>query len=393
MGAGGGKLTSKLPIAKFECLNCKHSDHRMSARGVGELAEGECPKCGKDMKVVGREAPEWLVEPLNIVGKHFEIFDLVAYDDRMELEVAARNPKRSFRSLMRVAKKKGYLPMLRRRRDELKLWVMKYPRLGKENIVINFLLFWATILSTFTAGYFLLFDREPMSAFLFSGAIMFMLSAHETGHLIAARRNGVESTLPYFIPAPFWPLGTLGAIAKAKSPIPTKEALIEIGSLGPLLGFLVAIPLTGLGLMFSEPGGSELWFQLPIFSLLQVLTFGHIPATVELNPLAFAGWVMLVVTMLNLLPVGQFDGGHVARGLLDRDRHYTLTRVLSLSLIFFGALFSIPLLIIPGFFAFFFFRDHHPGPLDDVSDLSKGQRLLAAATFIVFLLCLPLPAR
>lgn len=381
----------ELPVAKFECLNCKYSDHRMSAREVGELTHGECPKCSGDMKVVSREPPEWLAEPLKLVGEHFGILDFISSKDRMELEVTARDPKRSFRSLLSAAKRRGYLPALRGREDELKLLVMKQPPVSKENIAVNFLLLGATILSTFTAGYFLLFDRNPLYAGLFSGAIMLLLSTHEFGHKIAARRNGVESTLPYFIPVPFLPLGTLGAVIKIKSPIPTKEALVEMGASGPIFGFLVALPLTTIGLMLSKPDpeGISLWFVPAIFAVLQLFTLGQMPAMMDLNPLAFAGWVMLVVTMLNLLPAGQFDGGHVARGLLDRERHYTLTRILGFSLILFGLF--LPFLFFFGFIILFVFRGYHSGALDDVSELSKHQRSLAALTFIVFLLCLPLP--
>lgn len=379
----------KPPVAKFECLSCKHSDYRMSTREVGGLTPGECPKCGKDMEVVAGEVPEWLGEPLKLVSEHFEIFDFVALDGRVELDVTAPDPKQSFRSLLGVAKEKGYLPMIRAKGPELRLLVTKYPQVGKENIAINFLLFWATVLSTFAAGYFGLFDRNLLYACLFSGAIMFMLSAHELGHKIAARRNDVRSTLPYFIPVPFipFPLGTLGAVIRIKSPIPTKEALVEMGASGPLLGFLVALPITAIGLAQNPTGPFE--FAPAIFAILQLLTYGRTPVGGELNPLVFAGWVMLLITMLNLLPAGQLDGGHVARGLLGRERHYKLTRALGLSLMLLGVF--LPFLFFFGFIIFLLFRDYHTGALDDVSDLSEQQRSLAALAFVVFLLCLPMP--
>jgi len=126
--------------------------------------------------------------------------------------------------------------------------------------------------------------------------------------------------------------------------------------------------------------------------MLQLLTFGHVPAGMEINPLAFAGWVMLFVTMFNLLPAGQLDGGHIARGLMSRERHYRLTRRLGFSLILFGLFFpQLPLWIF-GFLILLLFRSYHTGALDDVSKLSKNQKLLAAAAFIVFLLCLPIPS-
>lgn len=383
----------KLPVAKFECLSCKYSDYRMSAQEVGELIPGECPRCGGNMKVAARGPSKWLVEPLALVAEHFEVSDFVTSKDRIEFEVTAPNSKRSFRSLLGVAKQKGYIPVMREREGELRLIVMKSPRISRGNIAVNLILLGATFLTTFAAGYFLIFDGKTLHAVLFSGAIMLMLGTHELGHKIAAWRNGVESTLPYFIPAPTM-LGTLGAVIRIKSPIPTKEALVEMGASGPLLGFLVALPLTTIGLMLSKPDpeGFSLWFTPAIFGMLQLLTFGHVPAGMAINPLAFAGWVMLLVTMFNLLPAGQLDGGHVARGLMSRERHYRLTRRLGFSLILFGLFFpQLPLWIF-GFLILLLFRSYHTGALDDVSKLSKNQKLLAAAAFIVFLLCLPIPS-
>jgi len=378
----------KLPVAKFECLKCKHSDYRMSAQEVGELVPSECPRCGKDMKVVAKEPPKWLAELLALVAKHFEISDFVTSKDRIELEVAAPDSKRSFRSLLDATKRKGFLPVMRGREGELRLIVMRYPRISRGNIAINLLLLGATFLTTFAAGYFWIFDGKTLYAALFSGTIMLMLGAHELGHKIAAWRNGVESTLPYFIPAPTM-LGTLGAVIRIKSPIPTKEALVEMGASGPLFGFLVALPLVTIGLM-QNPAAPDFGFVPAIYAMLQLLTFGHMPVG-EPNPLAFAGWVVLLVTMFNLLPAGQLDGGHIARGLMGRGWHYGLTRALGFSLLFSGLFIpGIPLWIF-GFLILLLFRGYHVGALDDVSKLSKRQKSLAAATFIVFLLCLPIP--
>lgn len=380
------------PVAKFECLSCEYSDYRMSARKIGELIPGECPKCKGDMKVVSRGPPDWLVEPLRFVGKHFEISDFIVSKDRTEFEVTARDPKRSFRSLLTGAKRRGYLPVLRGREGELKLSMMNYRRIPRENIIINFLLFGATILTTFLVGYFLLFDQRLIYGMLFSGAIMFMLSTHELGHKIAARRHGVDSTLPYFIPGPTI-LGTFGAFIRIKSPIPTKEALVEMGASGPLLGFFVAIPLTLVGLALSSPTpeGALLPYTTPAFAMMQLVTFGHISSAVNLNPLAFAGWVMMIVTALNLMPAGQLDGGHVTRGLLSKEGHYNLTRLLGFSLLIFGLFLFSPLLWIWGFFILILFGGYHVGALDDVSKLGKHQRLLAIVALVVFLFCFPIP--
>lgn len=381
-------------VRKFECLSCKYSDYRMSSREVGEIIPNECPRCGKDMAVVEMKPPDWLAEPLELVSKHFDIMDFVAWKDRIEVEVTARNPKQSFRSLFSVSRQKGYLPVMREKEGELKIVVLRYPKVKPGNILINLLLLGATFLTTFAAGYFLLFPGHASYAALFSCAIMLMLGAHEMGHKIAAWRNGIETTMPYFIPAPTF-LGTFGAVISIKSPIPTKEALVEIGAAGPLSGFAMAIPLTILGLMLSSPDSAGFTLPLPmvpaIFAILQLGVFGCIPTGLALNPLAFAGWVVLLLTMFNLLPAGQLDGGHVARGLMSRERHYTLTRTLGFTLFLTGIFFPGFPLWFWGFIIILLFRGYHTGALDDVSRLSGRHKTLAIAALVVFLLCLPVP--
>lgn len=383
----------ELPVRKFECLSCKYSDYRMSTREVGEIVPNECHRCGKDMQVVGAGYPNWLVGLLGFVLKHFDVLDFVAVDGRIEAEVTAQDPKSSFRALLNLSKPRGYLPVMREHEGELRLALFKSPKAKKEKIAINLLLIVATFLTTFVVGYFLLFDSQASQAALFSCAIMLMLGVHEMGHKIAAWRNGVESTLPYFIPAPPPFIGTFGAVINIKSPIPTREALVELGASGPLLGFIVALPLTVVGLMLSnpDPNGTALLFTPAIFAVLQVLAFGYVPAGVRFNPLAIAGWLALFVTMLNLIPAGQLDGGHVARGLMSRERHYTLTRILGFVLFLTFIPFPDLPLWIWGFLIVMFFRGYHPGALDDVSGISRRQKLLAAAALIVFILCLPLP--
>jgi membrane-associated protease RseP (regulator of RpoE activity) len=383
----------ELPVRKFECLSCKYTDYRMSKREVGEIVPNECHRCGKDVQVVGAEYPNWLAELLGFVLKNFDVLDFVAVDGRVEAEVTAQDPKSSFRALLNLSKPHGYLPVMREKNGELRLALFRSPKAKTGNIAINLLLIVATFLTTFLVGYFFVFDSQAPQAVLFSCAIMLMLGIHEMGHKIAAWRNGVESTLPYFIPAPPPFIGTFGAVISIKSPIPTKEALVELGASGPLLGFFVALPFTVIGLMLSKPDpeGTILPFTLVMFAVIQVFTFGYVPAAMRFNPLALAGWLAFFVTMLNLVPAGQFDGGHIARGVLGRERHYVLTQILGFVLF----LTLIPFPDLPlwlwGFIIIIFFRGYHPGALDDVSGISRRQKLLAAAALVVFVLCLPLP--
>jgi membrane-associated protease RseP (regulator of RpoE activity) len=378
------------PVRKFECLGCKYSDYRMSVREVGETIPNECPKCGGEMKVAEEKPPIWLAEPLRFVSKYFDVIDFLARDGRVEAEVAAQDPKRSFQSILNELKPRGYIPLMREKEGMLGLIVVGVPHKKPGRIRINVLLLGATILTTFLAGYFFLFGNVLQAA-LFSCALMFMLGTHEMGHKIIAQRNGIDTTMPYFIPFPS-PLGTLGAVINVKDPIPTRDTLVEVGAAGPLSGFAVAVPIVLLGLMLSKPDqGVALPLTPAIMVIMQLAVFGRVPVGLELNPLIYAGWITLVLTLFNLLPAGQLDGGHVARGFMGRKRHYTVTRVLGFALFFTGFIFPELPLWVWGFFIIMFFGSAHPGALDDVSGLSGRHKLLAGVVLVVFLLCLPVP--
>jgi len=378
------------PKAKFECTKCGYVSYRMSARPTGDIEYKGCPKCGGDMKItVTDEMPSNMAEVESLVDKNFTIVDFDFDRDHMYFEVDTADTKASFRKLSRELKRNGYLAALRKRGEEFMLTVARSPRVSGDNVLINLGLIFATIATTFAASYFFLSAGRATDAALFSGGLMIILGAHEMGHKIAAWRNGVASTLPYFIPAPTY-LGTFGAFIKVKSPIPTKDALVEMGAAGPLLGFIFALPITIIGLALSRSTGGEFAIASPlIFILLGYPIFGGVPATPSLHPLAFAGLIGMFVTWMNLIPAGQLDGGHVARGMLNSQRHYSLTRMLGVTLIFLGLF--MPALLIWGIIIMFLFRGQHPGALDDVSEFSQRQRYLAWAAVAVFILCLPIP--
>ena len=183
----------------------------------------------------------------------------------------------------------------------------------------------------------------------------------------------------------------MGAVIKIKSPIPTKEALVEMGASGPMLGLIFAIPITLVGLSLSGPAGG---IALPtpfLFSLMGFATSGSFSVAVTSHPLAFAGWIGLLVTWLNLIPAGQLDGGHIARGLLSVRHHYMLTRILGFTLIVVGFMTGGLIFMVWGMFILILFGAPHTGALNDVSRLSRRQKILAAAALIVFVLCIPIP--
>ncbi|MEO8179234.1 MAG: site-2 protease family protein [Deltaproteobacteria bacterium] len=164
---------------------------------------------------------------------------------------------------------------------------------------------------------------ELLRGWLFAVPLMSILTCHEFGHYIAARRHGVAASLPYFLPLyKLSPFGTLGAVITMPA-IRGRNALLDVGAAGPLAGLAVAIPVLWAGLSLSpvqpQPSGDYVQEgQSLLYWLLKRLIWGHIPDgyDVVLHPTAMAGWVGLFVTMINLLPWGQLDGGHIAYALL-----------------------------------------------------------------------------
>lgn len=239
-----------------------------------------------------------------------------------------------------------------------------------------------------------------VDSFLYSSVLISILLAHELGHFIHARQYGVATTLPLFIPLPFFsPFGTLGAFIRMKSLPPDKRALFDISYWGPAMSFFTSIPAIVIGLLFSERvplvtvkhgylvGNSELMFGGSIIfdALARVLIQMPEDYTVLLHPVAFAGWVGLFVTAINLFPIGQLDGGHVAYVFLGKRQKY-------IAYLFFGILIFLALEVSPGWtfwiFMLFFMGLRHPNirMLEAGIHLDKmriRQGLLAGIFFIV----------
>jgi membrane-associated protease RseP (regulator of RpoE activity) len=221
---------------------------------------------------------------------------------------------------------------------------------GKRIPTANLLLFFLTMLSTTTAGAFAAGEDisilHPLAALVslraglsFSLPLMAILLAHEMGHYLTARFHGVPTSLPYFIPAPpIFITGTLGAFIRIRAMPRTRRVMFDIGAAGPWAGVIVAIPAVIVGLWLSEVtpidkslGGLELGNSI-LFLGLSRLVLGVDPSavTVTLHPMAFAGWFGLFVTSINLLPVGQLDGGHVTYALFPRF-HRTISTLFVIS--------------------------------------------------------------
>ncbi|MFQ5647031.1 MAG: site-2 protease family protein [bacterium] len=244
----------------------------------------------------------------------------------------------------------------------------------------------------------LLFLLTALSTYWVQGwwyaiTIMGILGAHEMGHYVMSQKYGVVTTLPYFIPFPVSIFGTMGAVIKMKSPIPHRQALFDIGIAGPLAGLALAIPTILIGLRFSvvvpvyamkSLGVINLGDPL-LFRFLQWLALGKLPPGTDiiLHPMAFAGWVGLFVTALNLLPIGQLDGGHIVYaiwGKQSKQIYLTAMGIMGLICIFYNPGWILLLALI----AMFGFK--HPPPTDDYQPLDKRRKFLGWITMVIFLL-------
>ena len=238
----------------------------------------------------------------------------------------------------------------------------------------------------------------------FAAALLSILLAHESGHYVACRLYGVNATLPYFIPMPPpFMAGTLGAFIKIKSPIPSRRALFDIGVAGPLAGFLVIIPVACAALLTGVPapptpeGATVLILNDPLLLRLLAGPLGVTDlAGMAPNPFYFAAWIGLLVTSLNLLPVGQLDGGHAVYSALGRRVHHYAGRGAFLSMLALAPLgwlwHGVPSGALYVILLFVMLRMPHPQPLDEGDRLGAARNLVALLTLLVFALSfLPFP--
>lgn len=269
----------------------------------------------------------------------------------------------------------------------------------RPKILIPLLLFLATVLTTVTAGALyqgvnVLADPAGLVAGIpFSGSLLLILGTHELGHFIASRRHGVAVTLPTFIPGPPIPpmIGTFGAVIRIKSAIPSKSALVDIGCAGPLSGFAIALVVTAWGLDNSTivsyvPTGAALGFgESLIFRVLEAATIGTVPDGHELilHPVAFAGWIGMFVTAMNLLPIGQLDGGHLVYAVIGpRHRVFSMAMIACLAVL--GAFTWHGWFIWGALIALIGVR--HPPIEDQNSPMDPRRKALCAASLLVFVL-------
>ena len=232
--------------------------------------------------------------------------------------------------------------------------------------------------------------RELLKGVPFAASLLAILFAHEMGHFLLAVKNRVYATLPFFLPAPT-PIGTFGAFIQIRSRFHTRAELLDIAIGGPIAGFVVAVPLTALGLMLSPidytAGSSDLGFPL-IFYALGTAVGKPLLAALLLHPVAIAAWVGMLATALNLLPGGQLDGGHIVFALSPRV-HKWLTLAFAVLLLLVAIFFWSGWLIWA--IAFWITR-RHPPVLHPYMPLPPSRRALAWIALLLFVVtAMPAP--
>lgn len=345
------------------------------------------------------------------------------------------DPITSYDTLSTNLRPYSYIPLFREEGSEHVILIVEGLIKPKaSNPLINLILFILTLISVVFAGAMYAYNgpvptepnellatiiRSLPSGFPFAISLLAILVAHEFGHYIAGRLNNTHVTLPYFIPFPFSPFGTMGAFIQLKEPPKNKRVLLDIGIAGPIAGFLVAIPILLYGLSISyidtidlAPGqGLQLEGNSILYLLAKFLVFGQfLPAPLDyggisplfywvryfftsqplpiggldvlISPVAWAGWAGMLVTALNLIPAGQLDGGHVIYSLIGKKAGLLLPIVLVILLLLGFAwsgwwIWAVLILLLGRVYA---------EPLDQITKLNNGRKLLALTGLLIFIL-------
>lgn len=341
------------------------------------------------------------------VSKYFDIYDIrVTYETvAFFVRCSPSDLESSFDGVRTALVPRNYVPFLQKRGGEFVIVVGKRRAPGRHRNIANIALLAVTLVSTTITGAILwanyynqanLFTPDTIinGIIFFVLPIMLILGSHEMGHFVVARHYKVNASLPYFLPS-IPPLGTLGAFISIRDPFPNRKALLEIGLAGPVVGFMVSIPVAIAGFMLTQmnlvhvivtPGSPV--FKAPFLFNFMMSFFPFSSGSFIIFPTAFAAWVGFFATALNLLPAGQLDGGHIARALLGDNARYlgwgTLAVLIVLSINFTSWIFIALFVMILGV--------RHPPPLNDVSKLKIDRKMLGAIAAAMFLISFtPIP--
>jgi len=356
-----------------------------------------------------------------VVEKYFHVYDVRAEDSMaffIDLPSDEEETMHRFNHLLNALKARNLVPILRMINGEYVIMVAYKPPVKGKPRWVNISLFITTIFTTMLSGSLLFIEgnggtfgdlvKEMFSpGNLFQGLVFFsiplmaILGIHELGHYFASKRHGVAASLPFFIPLPpnpILPLGTMGAVISMREPIPDRRTLLDIGVAGPIAGFIVSIPVLIAGLALSStvslselPQGSVMLGDNLLILIFSKLMFNVPPGyTISLHPTAFAGWVGLLVTAINLLPAGQLDGGHVARAVLrEKHRYISFATIIMLAAMTFLGVGNWLLMLL---LLVFLLGTEHPPALNEYISLDFKRKILALLALLIFILSFtPMP--
>ena len=312
-----------------------------------------------------------------------------------------------FREVEEALMERGYIAFLRKPEGyetNYLLLVAPFSPPGERAKMWSFISLIATTATVFFAGYLMAANPRFAQIFgitnpwivalSFTISLLGIIGLHELGHLVASRIHGVKADLPIFIPM-VPPYGTLGAVIRQRTPPVDRKSLFDLGISGPLVSFLMSIIASLVGLMLSKVyiGEIEGVFLPPplMFGILAQFLIEvpdvppGTPVVIMLHPVAFAGWLGMVITAINLFPVGQLDGGHVARAIFDSRKHQLISYAAVLILFFLKYYFF-------AIVALFLAMARHPGPLNDITSLDKKRKIIGILVPLsIIILCLPAP--
>ena len=351
-------------------------------------------------KVIGKRFPFYDVRPTNQGVVFFCNIDKSDFNSR-------------FSSLRNELAKYRFIPIYRNEHGEDLFYIIKKPEQKTKPVWVNLTLLIATLITTLITGSLLelgygdlqsvpniieVFQPQNLlaGAVFFSLPLMSILFIHEMGHYYFSKRHQLQTSLPFFIPVPpilpGFNIGTFGALISSGDPMPDKKTLFDVGISGPIAGFIVAIPVTIIGILTSDvvpftslPSGETILGTSLLFSLLSSVLL-TIPEgfAVDLNSIAFAGWIGLLITSINLLPAGQLDGGHIFRSVLGNKQKYAGWMAVIIMIFTGWWFFAFIILLLIGV--------EHPPPLNDESTLDTSRKLLFFVAIAILILCfIPFP--
>jgi len=349
------------------------------------------------------------------IGRRFPFYDMRVLNQSLAFFCSIDKEKlvSNFNELRISITTKGYIPILRHEKGEDIIYVTKKSYHKEKSVWINIALLIATIITTTITGSLLHIGVSDMQSLdnllivlypenLFFGTIYFsfpllsILFIHEMGHYFVSKKHGIHTSLPFFIPIPpilpGFNIGTFGALISSHDPMPDKKALFDVGISGPIAGFLVAVPVTIIGLITSDiipinsiMEGETILGSSILFVLLSSF-FVSIPSgfALTLNPIAFAGWIGLLITAINLLPAGQLDGGHIFRAILGDKQKFAGWLAIFIMILSGWIFFAFIIILIIGL--------NHPPPLNDSGTLDIKRKILFFVAVVILIICfIPYP--